>query len=107
MTERTAKLVFWVGTLASAVLFLALTWDTHGQFDALTHADKLSEQVVEGKRVFEKRNCNDCHTILGFGGYYAPGGWRPPSGRPPCSGASGVLPRMRSAAFSAIIITGA
>jgi nitric oxide reductase subunit C len=72
MTERAAKLVFWVGTLASAALFLALTWDTHRQFDALTHADKLSGQVVEGKRVFEKRNCNDCHTILGFGGYYAP-----------------------------------
>ncbi len=72
MSERAAKLVFWVGTLASAVLFLALTWDTHHQFDALTHADRLSEEVVSGKRVFEKRNCNDCHTILGFGGYYAP-----------------------------------
>jgi nitric oxide reductase subunit C len=72
MSERAAKLVFWVGTLVSAVLFLALTWDTHRQFDALTHADKLSEEVVSGKRVFEKHNCNDCHTILGFGGYYSP-----------------------------------
>jgi nitric oxide reductase subunit C len=34
--------------------------------------DKLSDQVVAGKRAFEKYNCNDCHTILGFGGYYAP-----------------------------------
>jgi len=27
---------------------------------------------VAGKRAFERYNCNDCHTILGFGGYYAP-----------------------------------
>jgi nitric oxide reductase subunit C len=72
MTERSAKLVFWVGTLSSLVLFLALTVDTHRHFDALTHADRLDEAVVAGKRAFERHNCNDCHTILGFGGYYAP-----------------------------------
>src|SRR5512137_262924 len=72
MSEKGAKLIFWIGTLVSLVLFLALTVDTTRQFAALTHADKLDEQVVSGKRVFEKRNCNDCHTILGFGGYYAP-----------------------------------
>jgi nitric oxide reductase subunit C len=72
MSTRSAKLIFWIGTLSSALLFLALTWDTHRQVDALTHADKLSDQVVAGKRVFQKYNCNDCHTILGFGGYYAP-----------------------------------
>jgi nitric oxide reductase subunit C len=72
MTERTAKGVFWGGTLSSLALFLALTVDTHGQFAALTRADKLDDTVVAGKRVFERYNCNDCHTILGFGGYYAP-----------------------------------
>ena len=72
MSERAAKLIFWVGTLSSLAVLLALTWDTHRSFDALTHADRLSPAVVEGKRVFQKHNCNDCHTILGFGGYYAP-----------------------------------
>jgi nitric oxide reductase subunit C len=72
MTEKTAKLIFWVGTLSSLALFLALTVDTHRQFAALTHADRLDQKVVAGKRAFEKYNCNDCHTILGFGGYYAP-----------------------------------
>jgi nitric oxide reductase subunit C len=67
-----AKLVFWVGTLSSLALLLALTWDTHAQFDALTHADRLDDKVVAGKRAFERHNCNDCHTMLGFGGYYAP-----------------------------------
>jgi nitric oxide reductase subunit C len=72
MTERTAKWIFWVGTLSSLALFVALTVDSHRRFDALTHADRLDEQVVAGKRAFERHNCNDCHTILGFGGYYAP-----------------------------------
>lgn len=72
MSHRTAKLIFWVGTLISLALFLLLTFDTTRQFAALTHADKLDVQVVSGKRVFQRKNCNDCHTILGFGGYYAP-----------------------------------
>jgi nitric oxide reductase subunit C len=72
MTERTAKLIFGVGTLSSLVLFLALTVHTHRSFAALTHADRLDDAVVAGKRAFERHNCNDCHTILGFGAYYAP-----------------------------------
>jgi len=72
MSHTAAKWIFWTGTLVSLALFLALTYDTHGQFAALTHADKLDDHVVAGKRAFQARNCNDCHTILGFGGYYAP-----------------------------------
>lgn len=72
MSNRGAFYFFLVGTLSSLAIFLALTWDTHRQVDALTNADKLSEQVVAGKHVWEKKNCNECHTILGFGVYYAP-----------------------------------
>ncbi len=72
MTKKSAFWIFLIGTVSSAVLFLALTWDTHRQVATLSHVDKLSPQVVEGKRVFEHYNCNDCHTILGFGAYYAP-----------------------------------
>lgn len=72
MTKKIAFHIFLWGTISSAVLFLWLTWDTHRQVAVLSHADKLSDQVVAGKRTFEKYNCNDCHTILGFGGYYAP-----------------------------------
>jgi nitric oxide reductase subunit C len=71
-SKKGAKWIFWVGTLSSLILFLILTVDTHRQVKVLTHAENLSEQVVEGKRVWQKYNCNDCHTILGFGGYYAP-----------------------------------
>lgn len=72
MSFKTARLIFLTGTLSSAILFLALTWDTHRQIRVLTNADRLSDKVIAGKKVFQKYNCNDCHTILGFGGYYAP-----------------------------------
>jgi len=72
MKDGTAKAIFWVGTLASLGLFLVLTVDTHSQIATLSHADRLDARVVDGKRAFERHNCNDCHTILGFGGYYAP-----------------------------------
>lgn len=72
MSPKSARLIFYLGTLISLVLFLGLTVDTHRQIQALTHAEQLSEQVVEGKRVWHKYNCNDCHTILGFGSYYGP-----------------------------------
>ena len=72
MSMKAAKWVFWLGTLSSLVLFLALTVDTHGQFAALTHADKLDEHGGRRQAGVREYNCNDCHTILGFGGYYAP-----------------------------------
>jgi nitric oxide reductase subunit C len=72
MTHRLAKGIFWIGTLTSLVVFLGMTVETHRSFDALTHADALDDHVVAGKRAFERHNCNDCHTILGFGAYYAP-----------------------------------
>ena len=37
-----------------------------------THEDNLSATVAAGKWTWQKHNCNDCHTILGIGGYYAP-----------------------------------
>lgn len=72
MTKKAAFMIFFIGTVSSAIVFLGLTWDTHRQVEALSHVDKLSDKVVDGKRAFEKYNCNDCHTILGFGAYYAP-----------------------------------
>ena len=72
MSATTARRIFYLGTLSSLILFLALTVDTHRQIRTLTHADQLTPQVIAGKRVWQKYNCNDCHTILGFGSYYAP-----------------------------------
>ncbi|HKS97449.1 MAG TPA: c-type cytochrome [Terriglobia bacterium] len=62
----------WTITLLCAVVFLGMTVDTLRKMPARTHSDQLSEQVVEGKRIWQHYDCNDCHTILGIGGYYAP-----------------------------------
>jgi len=72
MKRNTARWIFWIGTLSSAVIFLALTFDFHRQQPVLAHSDQITDQVIAGKKVWHKYNCNDCHTILGFGGYYAP-----------------------------------
>ena len=53
MTQATAKWIFWTGTLVSLVLFVVLTVNTHGQFAVLSHADKIDDHVVAGKRAFQ------------------------------------------------------
>ena len=45
MSWKTAKLIFYVGTLVSLVLFLGLTVDTHRQVETLSHADQLSPKA--------------------------------------------------------------
>lgn len=72
MEKNTAKRLFIWGTLISAVIFLALTIDTLRQIPRRTDSAGLTPQVVAGKWVWQEKNCNDCHTILGIGGYYAP-----------------------------------
>ncbi len=72
MTKAQAKAIFVWGTVLSAVILLALTYNSLSQIPQRTHADRLDAQVATGKWVWQKHNCNDCHTILGIGGYYAP-----------------------------------
>ena len=72
MTSGSAKTIFWVGTLSSALIFIALTVDFHRREPEFAHNERITDQVVRGKKIWHKYNCNDCHTILGFGGYYAP-----------------------------------
>lgn len=62
----------WIATLLSAFAFLGMTVDSLHRMPARTHADQLSAQVIEGKRLWQHYDCNDCHTILGIGAYYAP-----------------------------------
>lgn len=72
MTKSSAKAIFWLGTLSSALIFLWLTFDFHKQEHKFVDKTRINENVVAGKKVWHKYNCNDCHTILGFGAYYAP-----------------------------------
>ncbi len=72
MTFSHAKVIFLSGAIISSVIFGALTYDTHVKFAQKTHEDKLTTQVASGKWVWQRYNCNDCHTVLGIGAYYAP-----------------------------------
>lgn len=72
MTISQAKAMFIWGTVLSGVLFLALTYDSVSKMPQRTNEKNLDEHVAAGKWVWQKYNCNDCHTILGIGGYYAP-----------------------------------
>jgi nitric oxide reductase subunit C len=62
----------WVGTLLCSVAFVVMTVDSLHRMAARTHDDQISPEVVAGKRLWQHYDCNDCHTILGIGGYYAP-----------------------------------
>ncbi len=72
MTLAQGKAIFVWGTAISAVIFLILTYDSLVKMPQRSHEEKLDAQVAAGKWVWQKHNCNDCHTILGIGGYYAP-----------------------------------
>lgn len=72
MTKRQARLFAIVATAISALVFLLLTLDSHRQFPTLTQTDALTPEVIQGKDVWHKYNCINCHTLLGEGAYYAP-----------------------------------
>ncbi len=72
MTKRGARAFFLISTLLSALIFLALTVDSHRKIPALTNADAIDATVIAGKDVWHRNNCINCHTLLGEGAYYAP-----------------------------------
>ena len=72
MTKRQTRIFFLGSTLLFSVIFLALTVDGHRQFPRLTHSDQNTPQVIAGKHVWHRKNCINCHTLLGEGAYYAP-----------------------------------
>lgn len=72
MTKRQTRLFFIVGTGLFALIFIAMTIDSHRQFPELTNAHLITEDVTEGKHVWHEKNCINCHTLLGEGAYFAP-----------------------------------
>lgn len=73
LSKKQAKIFFLGGTLLFLVIFLGLTVDTLVN-GVPRHTDEkgLSEQVKQGKHLWDSNNCMGCHTILGEGAYYAP-----------------------------------
>lgn len=71
MTDNALRNIFIVGTMLFMIILGAMTVNTLRQV-ANVRTPHLTDAVVAGKQVWQTRNCNDCHTILGIGGYYAP-----------------------------------
>ena len=72
MTRRQTRMFFVAGTTIFAAIFTGLTIHSHTKFGELTHADAITPDVIEGKHVWHRKNCINCHTLLGEGAYYAP-----------------------------------
>jgi nitric oxide reductase subunit C len=72
MTRRHTRIFFVAGTSIFAALFIGLTIHSHTKFGELTHADAITPEVIAGKHVWHRKNCINCHTLLGEGAYYAP-----------------------------------
>ncbi len=71
MSEKVLRNIFVVGTVLFLAILGIMTVDSLTQVVSARTA-QLTDQVVAGKQVWQSKNCNDCHTILGIGGYYAP-----------------------------------
>ena len=71
MTEKGWQRTFVWGTALFLVLLVGMSVDSLKQVNA-GRTPVVTDQVAHGKAVFQRKNCNDCHTILGIGGYYAP-----------------------------------
>lgn len=71
LSKSQARWFFLLGTIVSALIFISLTVDSIRYVYSKPTA-KLTEDVIRGKRIWEKNNCMGCHTILGEGAYYAP-----------------------------------
>lgn len=72
LSKSQARAFFLGGTGVFAAAFLALTVDSHRQIPRQTNEDKLTEEVIRGKEIWEDNNCMGCHTLFGEGAYYAP-----------------------------------
>lgn len=72
MTKTSTRRFFWGGTVLFTAVFIGLTIHTHTTIGARTNSEALTEDVVRGLHVWERNNCENCHTLMGEGAYYAP-----------------------------------
>ncbi len=72
MTKATTRRFFWGGTVLFTAVFVGLTVQTHTTIAKRTHADALTTEVSRGLAVWGHYNCENCHTLLGEGAYFAP-----------------------------------
>jgi len=71
-TKSMARNIVYGGSMFFVLLFLALTFDTMKVLPQRDNRANLTQAVINGKKIWETRNCIGCHTLLGEGAYFAP-----------------------------------
>ncbi|MCL5263941.1 MAG: cytochrome c [Chloroflexi bacterium] len=71
MTISQTRNLFILLIVVCIVAFAVMSIDSVRKVSA-ERTPPVTEQVAAGKAVWQAKNCNDCHTILGIGGYFAP-----------------------------------
>jgi nitric oxide reductase subunit C len=72
VTKAQTRGFFLGGTGVFTLVFIALTLHTHSTIEARTRGDRLTPQVASGLKVWGRYNCENCHTLMGEGAYFAP-----------------------------------
>jgi nitric oxide reductase subunit C len=72
LNKTVARNIYYGGSLFFLLLFLGLTFHTNANFPERDNRGAITEQVAQGKRLWEENNCIGCHTLLGEGAYFAP-----------------------------------
>lgn len=73
MTKTMARNIFYGGSLFFIAIFIVLAVNSHLYIvNSSTNSETLTEEVANGKHIWEKHACINCHTLLGEGAYFAP-----------------------------------
>ncbi|HRK25008.1 MAG TPA: cytochrome c [Beijerinckiaceae bacterium] len=73
LTKSAARNIFYGGSLFFFLIFVGLVVHTHNYIRTVsTDESKLTPAVVNGKHVWEKHACINCHSLIGEGAYFAP-----------------------------------
>lgn len=73
LTKSAARNIFYGGTIFFLVIFFGLTLHSHNYMvEESSNSENLTPSVVEGKHIWERHSCINCHTLLGEGAYFAP-----------------------------------
>lgn len=71
MSEKVLRRTLIFGTIIFVAVLLVGSVISLSKVTS-TRTEPVSDNVVAGKRIWEIRICQDCHTLLGIGGYWAP-----------------------------------
>ena len=72
MTKAGTRRFFLIGTVVCTAIFIGLIVHSHRTVVAREHSQRLDDDVRRGLKVWGGYNCENCHTLLGEGSYFAP-----------------------------------